>query len=226
MALYGAILTRNEASLDRYLRSCLASMEGWADKILVLDDGSTDETVEICEGFGAMVKRRELSVPAWGAEASARRELWEFAVEQCSSPRDWVVWADADMLLHGDPRPLCGSRDVNSWLWRLYDVWDDPSTYRSDQFWRGHTVPRCWMCAPLRVPNGWQPSWDRDGLHVGHIPASYPLMPGLAPDDVYYLHLGWMQEKHRLAKYEQYMAKKHLLSPPEVAHVESILSPA
>ncbi len=46
------IITHNE---ERNIGRCLASLEGIADEVLVLDGHSTDRTVEICKEYGARV---------------------------------------------------------------------------------------------------------------------------------------------------------------------------
>ncbi len=113
--LVAALLLKDEAGLDRFLRPVLAQLETLCDQIVVVDDGSTDDTVELCKGFGADVKVRDPSAPkAWGSEAAARAELWEFAVQHCG-PKDWLLFCDGDMVLCGDPRPLLASREVVAW---------------------------------------------------------------------------------------------------------------
>lgn len=222
--LTAALLLRNEASLDRFLRPTLARCQEIADTIVVLDDGSTDDTVEVCEGFGAIVRKRTAdTLPAWGNEASARAELWDFALEHCPDKNSWLLVLDGDMLLHGDPRPLMQTRDLSGWAWPLFDVWDEKH-YREDQFWRGHQFARVWFIAPRRVPDGWQADWSQRGIHPGHLPQNLPLVVGLAPPDIYWLHMAFSQPRLREEKHRQYLSKAHLLNDFEKAHADSILS--
>jgi len=76
-----AIITYNE--VDRIGRA-LESIR-FADEILVVDGGSTDETVALCRAFGARV----LSRPFDGFVSQK-----QFALEQASHP--WVLSLDAD----------------------------------------------------------------------------------------------------------------------------------
>lgn len=224
--LVTAILARNEADPSRFLGRVLARCAEFSDTVLVLDDHSTDSTVQIAQASGAVVRRRASgTLPAWGSESAARSELWDFATEHCPDISSWVLFCDADMILEGDPRPLIGSREANTFLMRLYDVWDEAETvYRADsQFWRGHEFPRPWLVAPRRVPEGWSPEWSQRGVHPGHLPLNWPLFPAEAPSSVFWKHLAYSSPQHRQAKYEQYMAKADQLSPFELAHVESIL---
>lgn len=46
------ILTKNEeANIER----CINSVKGWGERVVVLDSGSTDRTIELAEYLGAEV---------------------------------------------------------------------------------------------------------------------------------------------------------------------------
>lgn len=223
MKLVSAVLVRNEAGPDRFFGRVLKRLTEFSDEIVVLDDRSTDGTPALARAYGASVVERESLTPAWGEESPARAQLWDVAASKCQGPHDWVLICDADQILVGDVRSLCLSREVNSWCVVLYDCWSE-TEYREDEFWRAHTNPRPWLFAPKRVPASWVPEWPGRGLHPGHCPVNFPLIPGIAPpDEFHWLHLGYSTQALRQQKYEQYMSKSHLLSPFEQAHVQSIL---
>src|SRR5437899_1513222 len=121
LKLVTAILVKNEEG--RYLERVLARCSGFSDSILVLDDHSTDRTPEIAESFPkVLLKHRPHADAAWGAESSARQELWERGAKLAKD--GWLLICDSDMILHGDPRPLCLSWEAMSWAWTLRDLWD------------------------------------------------------------------------------------------------------
>lgn len=224
MKLVTAILAKDEAAPDRYLKRVLERCLSFSDKVLVLDDRSQDHTVAKARKLGAEVRlRKALDSRMWGNESQARRELWDFALEYATGIDDWILVCDADMVLVGDPRPLCETRELNAWSFPLFDLWDSETTYRSDEYWQGHNHARVWLVAPHRVPGGWVADWSPRGVHTGHLPQNLPIVAGNATNVLHWLHLGWMKESHRKAKYEQYKAQSHQLSPHELAHVESIL---
>lgn len=78
------ILTHNEA---HNLPDCLASIKGWAGEILVVDSGSTDETVAIAEAAGAIVTSHPF-------ENYAKQRNW--AQEQLPFRYEWLFHLDAD----------------------------------------------------------------------------------------------------------------------------------
>jgi hypothetical protein len=206
------------------LRRALARCREFSDAILLLDDRSTDATSEIAAEMGCVVRTRGSEAVAWGAESFARSELWAFACAYATEPDDWVLICDADMLLHGDPRPLCESEAVTAWAWPLYDLWSE-TEYRSDGFWQGHLVPRVWLLRPNTQPPDYAPIWPDKALHCGHFPCNMGLLIANAPPDVYWLHYSYARPEHREEKARQYLANAHVLSEFERQHAASILDP-
>jgi hypothetical protein len=216
--LVTAIVARNEA--DRYLARVVAHHRRFGP-VLVLDDHSEDATATVAEQAGAIVRRRSAPGTMWGNESPVRQELWEWGAEVAGA--GWLLICDADQLLMGDPRPLCTSWSVNTWTMPLYDCWDDEAHYRADGYWRGFEYPRAWLFRPQAQPDGWTAQWGARGIHCGHCPPNWVMVAGVAPDDVYWLHLGWVSPEDRQRKYQQYRSTWESLSPFERAHAETIL---
>lgn len=76
-----AIITRDEAHA---IEACLKSV-AWADERIVLDSGSTDDTVAICRALGATVESADW--PGHGVQKNR-------AIARCSG--DWILSLDAD----------------------------------------------------------------------------------------------------------------------------------
>ena len=83
--LSAVVLTRNS---ERTLRACLTSLS-FADELLVIDDGSTDNTVTLATDLGARVITH-----AMAGDFSAQRR---FAIEQCQG--HWVLFIDSDEVV-------------------------------------------------------------------------------------------------------------------------------
>lgn len=75
------IITKNES---RHIASCLKSV-AWADEIIVLDSGSSDDTVAICKTYTAQVY--ETDWPGFGPQKQR-------ALDKAQG--DWVFSIDAD----------------------------------------------------------------------------------------------------------------------------------
>lgn len=79
--LSALIITKNEA---HHIRACLESLQ-WADEIIVVDSGSTDQTREICQELGAKVYLHDW--PGFGIQKNR-------ALQYAS--HEWVLSIDAD----------------------------------------------------------------------------------------------------------------------------------
>ena len=80
------LMTKNEAAR---LAGCLERVAGWADDIVIIDDCSTDGTVEIARRFAAQV----ISHPS----EDNHDAQWNRGIERASS--EWILHIDADELV-------------------------------------------------------------------------------------------------------------------------------
>lgn len=79
------VITKNE---EGRIRECLASVRGWAAEIVVLDDLSTDKTVQIAKEFTDKVFQRAMDI-----EGKHRNYAYSLAANE------WVLSLDADERL-------------------------------------------------------------------------------------------------------------------------------
>jgi glycosyltransferase involved in cell wall biosynthesis len=78
----------------RTIRRALESLQGLARRIVVVDSGSTDGTIELCKSFGAEVVHRQ-----WDGPTSQK----QFAMDLCRSS-EWVLLLDSDESLEAELR--------------------------------------------------------------------------------------------------------------------------
>src|SRR5579875_655115 len=79
-----AMATRNEGAI---ISRTLASIK-WADELVLVDSGSTDDTVEIAKRYGAKVFQEDWK--GYGAQVNS-------ALDKCTSP--WILTLDADEVV-------------------------------------------------------------------------------------------------------------------------------
>lgn len=217
--LVTALLVKDEA--DKYLERVLKRCLEFSDEVIMVDDGSTDGSDRMAWRLGCNVKRRSVD-GMWGNEAPARAELWDHATRAAGD--GWVLICDADMILHGDPRPLTLSRQCNSWSWPLFDIWtEDERMFRHDGYWQGHAYARPWMFRP-RMMDCSPPIWPDRGIHTGHCPQNSKLLTCVSHNlQVYWIHLAYSRLPDRLNKHRKYLEQAHQLSGFELGHANSIL---
>lgn len=85
--LTAVILTSNES---RHLARCLQSVQQVAERVVVADCYSTDDTVKIAQAFGAQVIQKE-----WVSHATQ----FNWALTQLPEDTQWVLRIDADEYL-------------------------------------------------------------------------------------------------------------------------------
>lgn len=78
------IMTKNE---ENNIVDCLKSMQGFAKRCVVIDCGSTDETVDLAKRYGASVYFHEF-------EYYARQFNW--GIDNCDIDTEWIIRLDAD----------------------------------------------------------------------------------------------------------------------------------
>ena len=84
--LSAAIIVKDEAE---HLRKCLASIRGVCDEIVVVDTGSSDDSVQVAREFGAVTAFRQ-----WDDDfAAARNTALDLATGE------WILYIDADEVL-------------------------------------------------------------------------------------------------------------------------------
>lgn len=125
------IIARNE---EDNIRRCLESVK-WADEIVVVDQFSTDRTVEICTEYTDHIFQREMT-EGFGPQK-------QFGVDQAS--HSWILSIDADEWLSDELKQS------------IHDVFDQGPEYDGYEFmvltsYLGYWIRHCgWYVPHLRV---------------------------------------------------------------------------
>lgn len=77
------MIVKNE---EDCIARCLNSVKDIVDEMIIVDTGSTDKTIEICQSFQTKIERFEWN----GSFADARN----YGIEKATG--DWILWLDAD----------------------------------------------------------------------------------------------------------------------------------
>jgi glycosyltransferase involved in cell wall biosynthesis len=175
------IIARNEA--DRIGRTIEAARTV-ADEVLVVDSGSTDDTVAVAERLGARVLRRD-----WTGYGPQKR----FAEEQAA--HDWILNLDADEVLSSELQAelrelLTRGPDKPAWRMRIVNMYAGHA--RPHPGSQAYEVVRLYDRRVVRYSDS--PVHDR--VVVGDAPVGR--LKGIV------LHYAWRSLEHLRAKLEAY----------------------
>lgn len=195
-----SMLVRNETG--RFLPEVLGHAADYVDEVLLVDDGSSDDTVAECRRLLRSVPHTivELGESRFHDEHRLRRLQWELAR---SRRPDWILCLDADEVF--EPRMTTALRELvdqdryDAIAFRLFDFWDQDH-YRDDALWRAHRTFRPFLVRNLPSLGD---AFATTAQHCGRWPLD---VAGLrsACSDVRLKHLGWARADDRQRKYERY----------------------
>lgn len=221
LRLAASLVVRNE--INRYLIPCVEHLLEFCDMVIILDDGSSDETTQWLRdhsGERLVVEYRNQST-FFQHEGRTRGLLLDVTLEQ---KPDAVLSVDADEVVsdgHLLRARVEAEPNVPVWSLEMAEAWncDEQSLYvRTDGGWRPHELPLCW-----RVPKDTTLRMLDRKLACRRVPMQI-LSQRAKPIGVTCYHLGWLDKATRQARYDRYVThdggKFHAS-----AHLKSIMWP-
>lgn len=199
------LLCKNEK--DRFIEKYLEENLILCDRLVVLDDKSTDRTLEYVKKF-SKTSAIPISIftsthSQWAsAEWKQRKKLFDLC-NAYASERDWIVILDCDEFITNpiDLRNQMLDSDHDFIGIRLYDMWND-THYRDDKYWMAHNNYMTLACRK----NLTESIWRTTPLHCGRFPMIHTTYGiGTLPVQNKLKHMGWATEKDRIKKHQRYL---------------------
>ncbi|KZZ84258.1 glycosyltransferase [Bacillus sp. SJS] len=216
-----SMIVRNEE--NRFLKEVLEHHASCIDHAVIINDGSTDRTLEICKerlsGVPYVIVTNEAS--KFHNEIELRKQQWE---ETIATNPDWILSLDADEFFEDgfceELNKLMHNKEFDLHSFRLYDFWNE-THYREDHMWRAHHVFRPFL---LKYRPGFSYKWKETALHCGRMPENVFQLPN-AISPIRVKHFGWSREKDRLEKFKRYLELDSNFHYGVKEQYESILDP-
>jgi glycosyltransferase involved in cell wall biosynthesis len=196
-----SMIMKNEAG--RKLRECLQEVAHYIDEAVIIDDCSTDNSIEIAEEVLKNIPHRIIrnDTSKFANEISLRKQQWE---ETIKTNPEWILNIDADQIFETKMREeidkLINQNEIDVWAFRLYDFWSE-THYRDDAMWQAHNSYRPFL---IRYRPEFHYTWKETPQHCGHLPLNVYQLPN-ALCSIRLKHYGWATEADRIAKYYRYM---------------------
>lgn len=198
MRLAGLLRIKNES---RWIRQVIHSLIPVCDHLFILDDHSTDDTVEICRSFGDYVTGYCSAFDTLD-EARDKTFLLHKALEH---KPEWALMIDGDEVLEAGAKwkidRLLDRPNFLTYTMQILYLWNDPQTMRVDGVYGRFYRPSLFKVSEKAA------SWSRTNvpgnLHCTSLPdAMRNETPG--ESGIKLLHFGYIDSELRRRKFDWY----------------------
>jgi glycosyltransferase involved in cell wall biosynthesis len=196
-----SMVVKNEG--DRYLQRVLEEHREYIDQAVIIDDGSSDDTIEICRETlkGIPLHLIENKTSKFINEIDLRKQQWE---ETIKTDPEWILNLDADEIFEkrfkNEVHHLLENTPNDVLCFRLYDFWNE-THYREDLYWKSHLTYRPFL---FRYNKDMHYKWRETALHCGRFPENLFSVSN-ETSDLRLKHLGWMKSEDRIRKFHRYL---------------------
>lgn len=193
---------------ERWIKKTLETLSEICNGMVIVDDGSIDNTVKICETFPKVVEiHKQANLPY--DEVRDKNTLLKMALKQNS---DYLLFIDGDEVIHPKLKNILFEElsilypESDVFEFQSLFVWDRPNQYRYDGMYSN-----VWQRRLFRLKN--QPKDLKyegtpfpKNLHSPHIPQKTVGFHNPVKSRVKILHYGYYDENLRHSKYDSYVS--------------------
>ena len=197
-----SMIVKNEE--HRYLKRVLESAKEYISCAVIIDDGSSDNTPQVCQEILGDIPLTLIinQTSTFSNEVVLRAQLW---AETIKTNPEWILVLDADEIFEDKFKDyihtLLSNTRANAIYFRLFDFWNE-SHYREDYYWKAHLVYRPFL---IRYLPDIDYKWKETSLHCGRFPLNINDF-SYECSDLRLKHYGWSNPIDRKNKYSRYLS--------------------
>lgn len=210
--IFGALRIKNESRwIERVIRAAMLA----CDRVFVMDDNSTDDTVKICRKIRGVKVFRS---PFKGIDESRDKNWLLERVYEAIPEEDthytrgnpecphWMLAIDGDEELVAEDaeviRQLVQIPNIHAWAMRILYLWDSPDQIRVDGVYRDFSRPSLFRLMNRQFRYMTTPFGNGANFHCSSIPQELIGTSQRSPARL--LHWGYIDRELRLKKFEFY----------------------
>ena len=187
----------------RFLDNFLNNMSNLTNKIVIVDDGSTDNSISICSKYTSNIFQTDRMMTK--NESALRKFLWDKCSNLCND-KDYILIQDCDEFYTSNSLQnfektiyIANKLGADAIAHKKYDMWNK-NQYREDPpYWQAHFNFLIW-CVKYRKNYSYY--WNNLKLHCGSLPINSYF--NAFPSKLQVQHLAYSTLKLREQKVEFY----------------------
>jgi len=183
---------------ERWIKKSIESILDICSDIVILDDGSTDNTLEICQSFDKVDVLHQSDLPI--DEVRDMTKLLKMAMKK---KPEYILAIDGDEILAPGSKEIL-SEELNAlypensvFEFQFLYIWDVPDQFRCDGFYHSVWRPRLFKIKNQSTEFCYKNTIYPGNLHVSHIPDNVEGLDKPVSSKMKILHYGYYSEEIR-----------------------------
>lgn len=155
----------------KFLEQFLEKISQLSNKIVAIDDGSTDNSILMCSKYASEIYQTDRLMTK--NESILRSTLWEKCTKLCKDG-DYILINDCDELptqksIENFEKAIKIGESLggDALAWRKYDMWNKTQYRENPPLWQAHFNPLVWC---VKYKKDYDYYWNPSKLHCGSLP--------------------------------------------------------
>ena len=190
---------------ERWIKKSLESVLDICSEVVILDDGSTDNTVEICQSFDKVDVTHQTNLPT-----DEVRDMTKLLKMTIKKKPEYILAFDGDEILAPNSKEIL-SEELNVlypensvFEFQVLHIWDVPYKFRCDGVFHSMWRPRLFKIKNQSTEFHYKNSIYPGNLHANHIPDNMEGLDRPIASKVKILEYGFYSEELRQKKFDYY----------------------
>ena len=190
---------------EKWIKKSLESVLDICSEAVILDDGSTDKTLEICQSFDKVDVTHQDELPT-----DEVRDMTKLLKMTIKKKPEYILAFDGDEILAPNSKEIL-SEELNVlypensvFEFQVLHIWDVPYKFRCDGVFHSMWRPRLFKIKNQSTEFHYKNSIYPGNLHANHIPDNMEGLDKPVTSKVKILEYGFYSEELRQKKFDYY----------------------